>query len=203
MIRLLFADDHSMFRQGLRRLLQDAAAVEIVAECSSGTETLSEISRLQPDVILLDISMPDIDGVAVVTRLRNDHIQIPVIMLTMHDDPVWCRRAITAGANGYLLKDDAFHELLRAIYDVVDGKQYLSRRLAYRDFPTASATSLLSDREVEILKLISQGKTNRRIAEELGISIKTVDTHRTRMMKKLNLHNAAELIRHAVEQGLI
>lgn len=203
MIRLLFADDHAMFRQGLRRLLQDAPAVEIVAECSAGTETLSDIRRLQPDVVLLDIAMPDIDGVAVVTRLRNEGIQIPVIMLTMHDDPVWCRRAITAGANGYLLKDDAFHELLRAIYDVIDGKQYLSRRLAYRDFPTASVTSLLSDREVEILKLISQGKTNRRISEELNISIKTVDTHRTRMMKKLKLHNAAELIRHAVEQGLI
>ena len=203
MIRLIFVDDHSMFRQGLRRLLQDADAFQIVAECSSGAEALAEIRRLKPDVVLLDITMPDIDGIAVVTTLRQAGIKIPVIMLTMHDDPAWCRRALAAGANGYLLKDDAFHELTRAIYAVLEGKKYLSRRLPYNDFPAAPVSPLLSEREVEILKLISQGKTNRRIAEELGISIKTVDTHRTRVMKKLKLHNAAELIRHAVEQGLI
>lgn len=203
MIRLLFADDHSMFRQGLRRLLQDADWLEIVAECSSGTEALAEIRRLQPDVALLDITMPDIDGVTVMSSLRQEGIRIPVIMLTMHDNPAWCRRAVTAGANGYLLKDDAFHELTRAIHAVLEGKKYLSRRLPCHDFTAAPLSPLLSEREIEILKLISQGKTNRRIAEELGISIKTVDTHRTRLMKKLKLHNAAELIRHALEQGLI
>jgi len=203
MIRLIFVDDHSMFRLGLRRLLQDTDVFQIVAECSSGAEALAEIRRLKPDVVLLDITMPDMDGIAVVTTLRQTGVQIPVIMLTMHDDPAWCRRAVAAGANGYLLKDDAFHELPRAIYAVLEGKKYLSRRLPYNDFPAAPVSPLLSEREVEILKLISQGKTNRRIAEELGISIKTVDTHRTRVMKKLKLHNAAELIRHAVEQGLI
>ncbi len=135
--------------------------------------------------------------------LRSEGIEIPVVMLTMHDDPAWCRRAIAAGANGYLLKDDAFNELMRAIHEVIGGNQYLSRRLLHNGFSELVTAPLLTDREIEILKLISKGKTNRKIAEELEISMKTVDTHRTRLMKKLKLHNAAELVRHAVEHGLV
>lgn len=205
MIRLLFVDDHALFRHGLQRLLLESGRVTIVGECSTGTEALSEIKRLLPDVALLDISLPDISGISLVSSLRAEGIQTPLIMLTMHDDPIWCRRALTAGANGYLLKDDAFVELTKAVYSVLDGRQYISRRLLQTPDVPASGThsTPLTIREREILRLISMGKTNRKIAEELAISIKTVDTHRTRLMKKLNLHTAVELARYAVDLGLV
>lgn len=203
MIRLLFADDHVLFRQGLHRLLIESGQVEIVGECATGNDALETIRRLKPDVALLDISLPDRDGISIVSTLRAEGAQLPLIMLTMHDEPGWCHRALAAGANGHLLKDDAFEELMKAIVAVLEGRQYISRRLASRMSSTVyPAVSVLSPRELEVLHLICQGSTNRRIAEQLTISMKTVDTHRTKIMKKLNLHNTAELVRYAIDLGL-
>lgn len=203
MTRLLIADDHSMFRLGLRRLLADFRELEIIGECASGHEALEAIRSLRPDVALIDISMPDLDGVTLVSTLRNEQNMIPIVMLTMHDEPHWCRRALAAGANGYLLKDDAFNELLMAITAVTVGNRFISSRLNVECVKEETRTEHLTGRELEVLRLIIKGMTNRMIAVTLQLSIKTVDTHRTKIMKKLDLHNSAELVRYAVENRLV
>ncbi len=195
MIRLLFADDHQMFRQGLHRLLQDSEAIEIVAECAGGVEALTRIRELQPDVAVLDLSMPDMGGLEVLAAVRAEGDTIPVIILTMHEDPSWSKRAVAAGVNGFVLKDDAFTELINAVYAVLDGKQYLSGKAAEQEPPDESP---LTSRELQVLRLICRGNTNRKIAETLEISMKTVDSHRTSIMKKLGLHSSVELVRWAI-----
>ena len=199
MIRILFVDDHAMFRQGLRGLLQESGLFDIVSECSDSMTALDEIKRVRPDIALVDISMPDVGGIPLVQNLRKEGIAIPVIMLTMHEDPVWCRRAMEAGANGYILKGDAFAELITGIETVLGGSTYISPRI-----PVDAETPLkeLSTRELEVLQLICQGRNNRAIAEELCLSIKTIETHRTKLMKKLNLHNTADLVRRSLELGV-
>jgi DNA-binding NarL/FixJ family response regulator len=154
---------------------------------------------VQPDIILVDISIPDGGGIPLVQCLRKEGNTVPTVMLTMHEDPVWCRRAMEAGANGYLLKGDAFAELVTGIETVLNGNTYISSRI-----PTTadSPLSQLSIRELEVLQLICQGKSNRIIADELCLSIKTIETHRTKLMKKLNLHNTADLVRRSIELGI-
>lgn len=195
MIRLLFADDHQMFRQGLHRLLQDSDTIEIVAECAGGVEALSRIRELQPDVAVLDLSMPDMGGLEVLAAVRAEANPVPVIILTMHEDPIWSRRAIAAGVNGFVLKDDAFTELIKAVYTVLEGKQYLSGKVAEQE---PQDENPLTARELQVLRLICRGNSNRKIAEALEISMKTVDSHRTSIMKKLKLHSIVELVRWAI-----
>ena len=195
MIRLLFADDHQMFRQGLHRLLQDSDTIEIVAECAGGVEALTRIRQLQPDVAVLDLSMPDMGGLEVLAAVRAEGNTIPVIILTMHEDPIWSKRAVAAGVNGFVLKDDAFTELIKAVYTVLDGEQYLSGKVAEQEPPDESP---LTARELQVLRLICRGNSNRKIAETLEISMKTVDSHRTSIMKKLGLHSIVELVRWAI-----
>lgn len=199
MIRILFVDDHALFRQGLRNLLLENGNFEIVAECSDSMTAIDQIRALQPDVALVDISMPEVSGVALLQHLRKEGNSTPIIMLTMHEDPIWCRRAVEAGANGYLLKGEAFDELFTGIKLVLSGQKYISKRITTTE---ESPLSQLSVRELEILQLVCQGKSNRMIAEELFISIKTVDTHRTKVMKKLNLHTTADLVRRTTELGI-
>jgi DNA-binding NarL/FixJ family response regulator len=199
MIRILFVDDHALFRQGLRNLLLENGNFEIVAECSDSMTAIDQIRALQPDVALVDISMPEVSGVALLQHLRKEGNSTPIIMLTMHEDPIWCRRAVDAGANGYLLKGEAFDELFTGIKLVLSGQKYISKRITTTE---ESPLSQLSVRELEILQLVCQGKSNRMIAEELFISIKTVDTHRTKVMKKLNLHTTADLVRRTTELGI-
>lgn len=195
MIRLLFADDHQMFRQGLHRLLQDSDTIEIVAECAGGVEALTRIRELQPDVAVLDLSMPDMGGLEVLAAVRAEANPVPVIILTMHEDPIWSRRAIAAGVNGFVLKDDAFTELIKAVYTVLEGKQYLSGKVAEQE---PQDENPLTARELQVLRLICRGNSNRKIAEALEISMKTVDSHRTSIMKKLKLHSIVELVRWAI-----
>ncbi len=202
MKKLIFADDHALFCQGLERLLMDSGQFEIVSKCTTGMEALAEIRRLRPEITLLDISMPDINGIEVLASLRGDGIETPVVILTIHDEPDWMHRAFHFGANGYLLKNDLFEELMLAISTVLDGKRYLSNRISQHQ-SIDGYNSPLSPREREVLQLISLGLTNRHISEQLEISLKTVDTHRTRLMQKLNLHTTAELARHAVKLGLV
>lgn len=195
MIRLLFADDHQMFRQGLHRLLQDSDTIEIVAECAGGVEALTRIRELQPDVAVLDLSMPDMGGLEVLAAVRAEANPVPIIILTMHEDPIWSRRAIAAGVNGFVLKDDAFTELIKAVYTVLEGKQYLSGKVAEQE---PQDENPLTARELQVLRLICRGNSNRKIAEALEISMKTVDSHRTSIMKKLKLHSIVELVRWAI-----
>lgn len=195
MIRLLFADDHQMFRQGLHRLLQDSDTIEIVAECAGGVEALTRIRELQPDVAVLDLSMPDMGGLEVLAAVRAEANPVPVIILTMHEDPIWSRRAIAAGVNGFVLKDDAFTELIKAVYTVLEGKQYLSGKVAEQE---PQDENPLTARELQVLRLICRGNSNRKIAEALEISMKTVDSHRTSIMKKLKLRSIVELVRWAI-----
>ncbi len=202
MKKLIFADDHALFCQGLERLLMDSGQFEIVSKCTTGMEALAEIRRLRPEITLLDISMPDINGIEVLASLRGDGIETPVVILTIHDEPDWMHRAFHFGANGYLLKNDLFEELMLAISTVLDGKRYLSNRISQHQ-SIDGYNSPLSPREREVLQLISLGLTNRHISEQLEISLKTVDTHSTRLMQKLNLHTTAELARHAVKLGLV
>ncbi len=182
MIRILFVDDHAMFRQGLRGLLQESGLFDIVSECSDSMTALDEIKRVRPDIALVDISMPDVGGIPLVQNLRKEGIAIPVIMLTMHEDPIWCRR-----------------ELITGIETVLGGSTYISPRITV---DAETPLKQLSTRELEVLQLICQGRNNRAIAEELCLSIKTIETHRTKLMKKLNLHNTADLVRRSLELGV-
>lgn len=202
MTRLVIADDHALFRQGLIRLLE-STELQLVAECRDGIEALAAILSHHPDVAVLDISMPGLDGISVLEVLRQKRASLPVIFLTMHDAPDVCRRAMAAGASGFLLKDSAFEELQVAIQRVVQGKRFVSPALEPVLSSLAQNNSVsLTDREQQVLRFIARGYSNRLIAEELAISIKTVDAHRTNLMRKLDLHSTAALVRHALLTGL-
>lgn len=202
MTRIVLADDHAMFRQGLMRLLQ-SADLSVVAECSDGREALDAIRLHQPDIALLDVTMPGMDGIAVAEEARASGCATRIIMLTMHDVPAVCSRALAAGVAGYILKDDAFEELETAMKTALQGKSFVSTSLR-RGMASCKegGGSVLTSREQEVLRLIARGQSNRLIAEELQVSIKTVDSHRTNLMRKLDLHSVADLVRYAIQARL-
>ncbi|CAH2032084.1 response regulator [Trichlorobacter ammonificans] len=200
MISIVFADDHTMLRQGLRLLLERDPDISIVGECGRGDDALELIRRNRPDVALLDIAMPGDDGISVAGKIARDGLPTAVIILTTHDDPQMMQRASIAGVRGYVLKDRAFEMLLDIIRQVAAGAALLKDYLP--DHPVGPLEPI-TEREREVLLLISLGLTNRLIAQQLGISIKTVDTHRTNLMRKLDLHSTAELVRHAYRTGLL
>jgi DNA-binding NarL/FixJ family response regulator len=202
MTRIVVADDHAMFREGLVQLLKNAN-LEVVAECSNGREALSAVMQHQPDIALIDVTMPELDGISLAARVSGGGQAPRVIILTMHDAPDVCSRALAAGAVGYILKDDAFQELATAIRQALNGKTYISTSVRTELTHFEQGFTALTAREEKILRLITQGKSNRVIAEELGISSKTVDVHRTNLMRKLNLHTTADLVRHAMKTGLL
>lgn len=197
MIRIIIADDHVMFRQGLLNMLKGADDIEIVADCGDGQEALKLIRRHTPDVAVLDVSMPKLDGISVARQVAWELPQTRVVILTMHDDPEVLERAEAAKVYGFVSKDDAFEELLDTIRVVRCMK-------AAKPVPNASSRrTLLTEREFQVLRLIASGCTNRVIAADLEISVKTVESHRTNLMNKLDIHSTAELVRHAVKTGLI
>lgn len=198
MIRVLLADDHALLRQGLTRLLREAGDIEVVAECGDGVAALELIRSHSPDVAVLDVTMPRLDGISVARQVALEMPSTRVIILTMHNDRDVFERAAEAKVYGYVLKGDAFEELLDTI------------RVVYRMTPITSAPrsrsarkTSLTNREKQVLQLIASGCTNRIIAADLGISIKTVDNHRTNLMNKLGLHSTAELVRYALKSGLV
>lgn len=199
MIRLVVADDHTMLRQGLRLLLDKSEDISIVGECGRGDEALELIRKLRPDVALLDISMPGIDGISVATTISQEGLPTAVVILTTYDDSDMIKRAAIAGVRGYVMKELAFEMVSDTIRKVAGGTSLLNAYLP--DTPVQEQESI-TEREQMVLLLISQGMTNRLIAQHLGISIKTVDTHRTNMMRKLDLHSTAELVRFALRTGL-
>jgi DNA-binding NarL/FixJ family response regulator len=202
MIRIVIADDHAMFRQGLIRLLE-SVGMELVGECSTGEEALAAVHELKPDLLILDITMPGKDGISVAAELGREKQATKIIVLTMHEAPDICRRAMASGVAGYILKDEAFTELEVAIRAVMQGKHYVSQSMKPLLPTVLTRNSTLSEREHEVLRLIVNGCSNRVIAERLFISTKTVDSHRTNVMRKLGIHSTADLVRHALKTGLV
>jgi len=209
-IRILIADDHGVLRAGLRALLSAEADLEVIDEAATGQEVLKLAGALQPDVILLDISMPELGGIDVIRRLRQVAPKPRVLILTVHEDEGLLREAIEAGALGYIIKRAAESELIDAIWAVWRGDLYVHpamTRALLKDSPgtppNKTAVETLTPRETEVLSLIAQGYTNRQMAEMLNISIRTVESHRSNLMGKLQLHSRVELVRYARENNLI
>jgi two-component system response regulator NreC len=205
-IRILLADDHVMLRQGLRALLEQAGML-VIGEASDGQEALRLAHAQPPDVAVLDIGMPHLNGIETARRLREALPQTKIVLLTMHTDEPYVLEAMQAGAVGYVLKTQAALDIVQAIRDVVQGGIYLSPRvfravvqahLARSDLPPAPMTS----REREILQLIAEGETTKEIASRLGLSVKTVESHRINLMRKLDIHETATLVRYAIRRGL-
>jgi len=210
MITVLLADDHSIVRAGLRRIVEDTEDMQVVAEAADGREAIRQVKQLMPDVAVIDISMPDLDGLEVISQLHAAFPEMPLLVLTMHEEEQYVVRAIQAGAMGYLTKQSAPEQLVSAIRRVVGGHRYLTAEAAEalalrigRGGSKNSALDLLSLRELQVLRRLALGNTNREIGEAYHISIKTVDTYRLRLLKKLNLRNNAELSRFAIQNRLI
>jgi two-component system, NarL family, response regulator NreC len=207
-ITILLADDHSVVRQGFRRILESQPDMEIVGEAGNGREAITEATRLTPDIVVMDVAMPELNGIEATRRLMESSPRTRVLALSMHKDAVYVREILRAGARGYLLKDAIDADLLAAVRAIAKGEAYLSPAIAdavltdYRQHVT-DPIDLLTSREREVLQLIAEGKTNKEIATVLKLSVYTVDAHRGRIMEKLNLHSTGELVRFAVRKGLI
>lgn len=210
-IRVLVADDHMIVRTGIRHVLESESGFEVVGEAANGAETLSLAARLEPDVVVLDISMPGESGLKLAAQLRAGTPERRVLILSMHDNAEYVLESVRAGANGYLLKDTAATELRSAIRAVCRGESYFSPpiagrlRDALRGEVATPAASLdqLTGREREVLLGVARGKTNKEIAADLGISHRTVETHRESLMKKLQIRTVAELTRFALAAGIM
>jgi DNA-binding NarL/FixJ family response regulator len=209
-IRVLVADDHMIVRAGIRHVVESESDFEVVGEAASGSEALSLAARLRPDVVVLDISMPDQSGLEVAARLRSSAGPPRVLILSMHDNPEYVLESVRAGAHGYLLKDTAATELRDAIRAVWRGESYFSPPVASRltaavreEHDQHHALEQLTSREREVLQGIARGHTNKEIAADLGISHRTVETHRESLMRKLRIRTVAELTRFAMETGII
>ena len=210
MIKVLLADDHSIVRAGLRRIVEESDDIEVIAEASDGREAILAVRKNRPDVAVIDISMPVLDGLEVITQLKSEYPDVPILVLTMHEEHQYVIRAIETGAMGYITKQSAPEQLVRAIRKVYSGSLFLSDeaaealalRVAKGNKPE-SPLDTLSTRELQVLRRLAMGNTNREIAEAYHISIKTVDTYRFRLLKKLNLRNNAELSRFAIQNQLI
>ncbi len=207
-IRILLADDHRLVRQGFRLILQTQDDMEVVGESGDGRDAVEKAAALHPDVVLMDVTMPGLNGIEATRRIREVAPLSHVLALSVHRDGVYVREIVRAGAEGYILKESADTELLSAVRAVAEGHSYLSPEVAgsfLKDFRSQAErpTDLLTPREREVLQLIAEGQTNKQIAERLQLSVYTVDGHRTRLMEKLGLHSVGELIRFAIKNGLV
>jgi DNA-binding NarL/FixJ family response regulator len=210
-IRVLLADDHALVRSGFRALIQRFSDIEVVAEAAGGWEMLELTAKHRPQIVLLDITMPGLNGLDALAELRRRAPATRVLVVSMHTGEEYVRRALRAGASGYLLKDAAVPELELAIRAVARGEIYLSpalSKLLVADFleragRTESANDRLTPRQRQILQLIAEGQTTKEIAAHLGLSIKTVETHRTQLMERLDVHDIAGLVRYAIRTGLV
>ena len=207
-IRILIVDDHGVLRAGLRALLNSEADLEVVGEAADGGEGLKQAARLQPDVVLLDISMPGMSGIEVTRLLASQFPELRILLLTIHEDTSLLREAILAGASGYILKRAVETELIEAIRAVANGAIYVHPAmtralLTEQKSPVRRPTeATLTLRERDVLRLLVKGYTNRQIAEELTLSVRTVESHRANLMTKLDLHSRVELVRYAAENGI-
>jgi len=207
-IRILLADDHSVVRQGFRLILEAQENWEVIGEASNGREAVEKAEALRPDVVVMDVAMPELNGIEATRRISRTEPRVRILALSMHKDSVYVREILRAGARGYLLKDAIDSDLVDAVRHVAAGEAYISPAVAeavlddYRKHVT-DPIDLLSSREREVLQLIAEGKTNKEVAGALNLSVHTVDAHRGRIMEKLNLHSTGELVRFAMRKGLI
>ena len=206
--RILLADDHSVVRGGFRMILSAQPDMEVAGEATNGREAVDAAAALQPDVVVMDVSMPQLNGIEATRRIAEGSPRTRVLALSMHKDSVYVREILRAGARGYLLKDASDADLVNAVRAIARGEGYLSPAVSdavlsdYRKHVT-NPIDLLSTREREVLQLIAEGQTNKEIANSLNLSVYTVEAHRGRVMEKLNLHSTGELVRFALRNGLI
>ena len=208
MIRVAIADDHALVRRGLADLLSDTPDLDITGEAGSGDETLALLRRQPVDVLVLDLNMPAPSGLDLIKSIRAEFEHLPVLVLSAHPEDQYAVRVVRAGAAGYLTKEAAESDLVAAVRRVAEGQRYLTPVLAEAlldalDTDGAAPHTALSDREYQVLRLIASGKPVGAVAEELALSVKTVSTYRTRLLKKMGMANNAELTRYALEQGLV
>ncbi len=211
-IRILIADDHTLLRNGICAILEDEQDMIIVGEANDGREAVRLASQLKPNVVLMDIAMPLLNGLEATRQIKREHPEINVLVLTMYDNEEYFRKMLEVGASGYIIKRAAATELVSAIRAVYNGEAVLSpaiTRLLLEDYLNHDLRSekedpnALSSREREVLQLIAEGKTSREIAEILNLSVKTVQSHRTSLMQKLDLHDRGELIKYAIQKKII
>ena len=205
--RVLLADDHKILRQGLQTLLQNEPDIEVVGQADNGRGAIELAKELRPDVVIMDVAMPDVGGIGATRELVNAVPTAKVVALSMHSDRRFVTGMLSAGASGYLLKDSAFEELALSIRAVMRGELYLSAGITGVVVdelvgPRLATEPLLSTRETEVLQLLAAGKSTADMARELGVSVKTIETHRRQIMHKLGLHSVAELTKYAVREGL-
>jgi DNA-binding NarL/FixJ family response regulator len=212
-IRILLADDHGIVRRGLHYMLERAPGMEVAGEAADGREAVKMAESLNPDVVVMDIAMPNLNGIEATAQIVKRNPKIGVIILSVHSDETYIARALSSGAKGFLLKDSAEADLIRAVHAVSEGRPFFSpaitqtlledymRRL--QQLNLQDSYDLLTDREKEILQLLAEGKSNKEVAALLELSLYTVETHRSNMMQKLNLHNTAEIVLYAVRKKII
>ena len=211
--RLVIAEDHTILREGLRALLAQESNFEVVAEVDNGRDAVRAVGALKPDLALVDLSMPGIDGLTAIREIKRRYPEIRLLVLTVHKTEEYIRAALEAGSSGYVLKDATRQELLIAIQTVLDGKTYISPAISERIISgfldggkapnVHTACDALTGRERQIMKLVAEGRRNKEIAEYLNISVKTVEKHRANLMSKLNLHTASALTAFAIENGIV
>jgi len=207
-LRILLADDHSLVREGFRLILDSQADMQVVGEAGNGKEAVTLCEQLQPDVVVMDVTMPELNGIEATRRIGEVCPRTKVLALSMHRDTVYVREILKAGAKGYLLKASPRHDMLEAIRSVANGDGYLSPAVSeavlsdYRHHVT-NPIDRLTTREREVLQLVAEGRTNKEIATLLTISVYTVEAHRSRILEKLNLQSSGELVRFAIRNGLI
>lgn len=211
-VRILIADDHTILRAGMRSLLDMVSNFLVVGEVDNGKDAIHHAGKLKPDILISDLSMPKTNGTEAIQRVKSRHPDIKILVLTVHKTEEYVHAALKAGADGYILKDDTSDELINAINIITNGKTYLSPSICsevvmgyladpYKE-QISSTIDLLTTREREVTKLIAEGYRNKDVAEYLSISLKTVEKHRSNMMKKLNLHNTSSITTYAIKNGL-
>lgn len=213
MTRVLLADDHGVVRKGLRFILEQEPDFDVAGEAADGREAVRLARELAPDVIVMDIAMPQLNGIDATAQIVKQNPRIHVLILSMHNDETYLLRALEAGARGFLLKDTAEEDLVRAVRVAAQGKPFFSPAIAQallEDYMRnlqqrnqQDSYSLLTDREKEVLQLLAEGRSNKEVAQLLNLSVYTVETHRTRIMQKLDLHNTAEIVLYAVRKKII
>jgi two-component system response regulator NreC len=211
-IRLVIADDHQMMREGLKALISKEPGMSVVGEAQNGEETVELTRKTTPHVAVIDVTMPDLNGIEATRKIIRDNPSVKVVGLSGHPDRHFVREMLKAGASAYILKQTAFDELIRAIHEVMAGRTYLSPEVTQglvdsyvRSSPRKGenpAFATLTDREREALQLLAEGRSSKEIANKMGVSVKTIETHRRNIMEKLNLHSVAELTKYAIREGV-
>src|ERR1022692_2867814 len=212
-IRILLADDHTIVRKGLRMLLESQEGFHVVAEAANGRDAVSLAEQHQPDVVVMDVAMPVMNGIEAARQICGKGIQSAIVFLSMHSDEGYVLKALKSGAKGYLLKDSAEHDLINAVQAVSEGKAFFSpaiSKMLVEDYvrqmhqqKIEDSYDLLTTREREVMQLLAEGRSNKEVATVLDLSLHTVETHRSHIMQKLNLHSGAEMILYAIRKGVI